>query len=96
MSFTSTREKSTLLIPSKRPLSPPSRTPTSTSSSTTTISNPKSQPTLHIRSSDDDSSKAQKQLSEKRRVEADFSAAPQPFLDPGLWDKMKSKKSTGM
>ncbi|KAL2843477.1 hypothetical protein BJY01DRAFT_215620 [Aspergillus pseudoustus] len=90
MTFTSTRSKSTLLIPSKRFLSPP-RTPTSTTNPLT----PSYQPTLQIRSTEDEHGKAQKQRSEQRRVEVDFSAAPQPFLDPGLWEKMKSKKSTG-
>ncbi|KAL3450634.1 hypothetical protein BJX65DRAFT_269742 [Aspergillus insuetus] len=85
MSFSTTRPKSTLLIPSKRPLSPPTRSKTT---STTT-------PTLQIRSfTDNTNNNAQVQSNDRIRIEVDFAAAPQPFLDPGLWEKMKSK-STG-
>ncbi|KAJ0419993.1 hypothetical protein BJY00DRAFT_285068 [Aspergillus carlsbadensis] len=85
MPFSATRPKSTLLIPSKQPLSPPTR---SQSRSTTT-------PTLQIRSSEDNTNnKAQAQSNEIRRIEVDFAVAPQPFLDPGLWEKLESK-STG-
>ncbi|KAL4936059.1 hypothetical protein BDV06DRAFT_228245 [Aspergillus oleicola] len=94
-SFTTTRPKSTLLIPSKRPLT---RQPSPSSSS----SSRKTTPTLIIRSlshpKEIGNEKAKDPAS--TRIEVDFSAAPQPFLDPGLWERIlkdaEADKNMGM
>ncbi|KAL4906546.1 hypothetical protein BDW74DRAFT_150643 [Aspergillus multicolor] len=81
--FTSHRARSTLLIPSKRPL---------TRSATPSFKPIATAPTLTLRSTapTDESRKREKEK-ENKRTEADFSAAPQPFLDPALWEKLKDK-----
>ncbi|RDW57917.1 uncharacterized protein DSM5745_11297 [Aspergillus mulundensis] len=81
--FSSHRPKPTLAIPSKRPLSrpaPPNPKPNPTA------------PTLTIRSAapTEESRKREKEK-ENKRIEADFSEAPQPFLDPALWETLKDK-----
>ncbi|KAL2867983.1 uncharacterized protein BJX67DRAFT_351851 [Aspergillus lucknowensis] len=91
MHFATQRPKSSLLIPSKRPLSTPSPTRCcSHSSSCSSVSWSTSQPTLRIRSLDADAARTdQEKEKEQRRIEVDFSAAPQPFLDPELWGRMQ-------
>ncbi|KAL4875964.1 hypothetical protein BJY04DRAFT_200898 [Aspergillus karnatakaensis] len=85
MAFQARRPKSALLVPSKRPLSAP-RKPLSIASHLT--------PALKIRDSlqaDPSEAKAK----EMRRSEIDFSATPQPFLDPGLWEKLNAEIPSG-
>ncbi|KAL6236623.1 hypothetical protein BDW75DRAFT_206512 [Aspergillus navahoensis] len=89
--FTAHRPKSALLIPSKRPLSRPR--PCSSASSP---NSKHTAPTLTIRSAaPTEESKKLKREKEKNRIEADFSAAPQPFLDTGLWERVKDKVEWG-
>ncbi|KAL3429704.1 hypothetical protein BDV09DRAFT_200340 [Aspergillus tetrazonus] len=86
--FTAHRPKSSLLIPSKRPLSRP--LPSKYHSSKHAV------PTLIIRSAaPTEESKNREREKEKRRIEVDFSAAPQPFLDPETWEKIKDKTEWG-
>lgn len=96
--FTSHRQKPSLFIPSKRALSTPRKAPTSSA--------PPPPPTLVICSSAPAETRAATETAadhlqdqykeekskglENRTIEADFSAAPQPFLDPVLWERMKS------
>ncbi|KAL4973354.1 hypothetical protein BDW66DRAFT_105958 [Aspergillus desertorum] len=87
LSFATCRPKSTLLIPSKRPLSRsrPSGSASSLISKHTT-------PTLTIHSAaPTEEFKNREREKEKNRTEVDFSAAPQPFLDTGLWERVKDK-----
>lgn len=80
--FTTHRPKTSLLIPSKRPLCTPSAHRLPATSGTA--------PALSIRSAASND-KDGDDLERKRavEVEVDFSAAPQPFLDPVAWERVK-------
>ncbi|BAE62842.1 unnamed protein product [Aspergillus oryzae RIB40] len=99
MTFQTTRPSSTLLVPSKRPLSAP-RNPTLSNTTAT-------YPPIHIRSTSTststpavaESKSKSKSISENQHVELnsrpttveyDFSSGPQPFLDPALWENVKA------
>ncbi|OJJ53236.1 hypothetical protein ASPSYDRAFT_95056 [Aspergillus sydowii CBS 593.65] len=102
-SFTTQRQRPALLIPSRRALSAPRKAPTS--SSGTGAPPPPPTLVIHSSASAEiaraadhlqDQSKAENREEgkskglENRTIEADFTAAPQPFLDPPLWERMKS------
>ncbi|KAI9924747.1 hypothetical protein AWENTII_009853 [Aspergillus wentii] len=71
-------KKQTLLVPSKRPLHPPTK-------SKPTVINPSSVPAdIQLSSSRETPSNAG-----IKTVEVDLSKAPQPFLDPDVWEKMR-------
>ncbi|KAE8345792.1 hypothetical protein BDV24DRAFT_159125 [Aspergillus arachidicola] len=97
MAFQTTRPSSTLLVPSRRPLSGP-RNPTLSNTTAT-------YPPIHIRSTSTSTStpavaeSKSKSISENHHVELksrpttveyDFSSGPQPFLDPALWENVKA------
>lgn len=103
-SFTTQRQRPALLIPSRRALSAP-RKATTSSSGTGAPPPPPPTLVIHSSASAEiaraadhlqDQSKAENREEEKskglenRTIEADFTAAPQPFLDPPLWERMKS------
>ncbi|KAL4983574.1 hypothetical protein BDW68DRAFT_168631 [Aspergillus falconensis] len=91
VSYTAHRTKSTLLIPSKRALSRPR-----TSSSASIPRSEHTTPTLTIRSTaPTEESEKREREKEKNRVEVDLSAAPQPFLDTALWERLKDKVEWG-
>ncbi|KAL4819188.1 hypothetical protein BDW67DRAFT_155437 [Aspergillus spinulosporus] len=82
--FTVHRPKSSLLIPSTRPLSRPRPSES--------LSPKHAVPTLPIRSvAPTEESTNREREKEKRRIEVDFSAAPQPFLDPEIWEKIRDR-----
>ncbi|KAL2814544.1 hypothetical protein BDW59DRAFT_154348 [Aspergillus cavernicola] len=90
MPFQTTIPKPALLIPSKRPLSQPSpQNPTPSSGSAS------SQPTLIIRSAQAQTHTKPDKSKEIQRIEVDFSAAPQQFLDPGVWERMCRSLESG-
>ncbi|PTU25047.1 hypothetical protein P175DRAFT_0498158 [Aspergillus ochraceoroseus IBT 24754] len=88
MPFQSTKPKSHLLIPRKRPLSSPSHAPITTTTTATTAQ-PVLRSTRQMQSEQRRASPDQDRNTQPRRIEVDFSAAPQPFLDPALWERMR-------
>ncbi|KAL4911813.1 hypothetical protein BDW62DRAFT_196183 [Aspergillus aurantiobrunneus] len=90
MPFKSHRPKPNLLIPSKRPLTSPR--PSESRQTTTARSSSGSPPTLKIRGSAQTDRESNEDEIRKEPVEVDFSAAPQPFLDPALWERIKDRR----
>ncbi|PYH66443.1 uncharacterized protein BO88DRAFT_406912 [Aspergillus vadensis CBS 113365] len=93
--YTTTRPTKSLLIPKKRPLKTSSTTISKnystekytpslyfTSSSSSTEQNPKS------KSTDNDNDKEARATT--TTTEFNFSLPPQPFLDPGCWERIRS------
>ncbi|OJJ03615.1 hypothetical protein ASPVEDRAFT_43097 [Aspergillus versicolor CBS 583.65] len=102
--FTSHRKKPSLLIPSKRALFAQRKAATSSfgvsasppptlviRSSASTETQAAATAANHLQDQSKTENREEKsQGPENRTIEADFSAAPQPFLDPPLWERMKS------
>ncbi|PWY79968.1 hypothetical protein BO83DRAFT_199814 [Aspergillus eucalypticola CBS 122712] len=97
--YTTTRPTKSLLIPKKRPLKTPSTTLSKNYSTEKYI------PTLHFISSSSSSSSSTEQNPKPKSTndgkkaattttEFNFSLPPQPFLDPGCWEKIRSVSSS--
>ncbi|RAK92312.1 hypothetical protein BO79DRAFT_63788 [Aspergillus costaricaensis CBS 115574] len=96
--YTTTRPTKSLLIPKKRPLKSPS------TKLSKNYSTEKYTPTLHLISSSSSTEQNPKPKSTDKdkdkgarattTTEFNFSLPPQPFLDPGCWERIRSVSSS--
>lgn len=91
--FTTTRPTKSLLIPKKRPLKTPS------TNISKNYSTEKYTPSLYFTSTSTEQDSKHKPANEGKNAattttEFNFSLPPQPFLDPGCWERIRSVSSS--